>query len=514
MALANFFDKAALAASEVLQGFNHGSFSELLARQKVAVAFDATAAGSFEGLTTLDLSANLLARLYPSVALVPLQGGLDDVAARLAAICRAINPAIEITSSMTKASACIAVGDRRPRGRALMVFVGSDRWAVRVSAKRPVGLGVEKGNPFGAAAAACFGAANVFRSLFRNQLLRGGLDRGFTLSLLDYLPNAKAPANPALPSRLNIGAAHLVGLGAIGNGFVWTLARIEGLSGSLNAIDHERIDLTNLQRYLLATQADVDLPKVDVVARELAKSELSVDPHHGRWSDYLRNRTDWRFERVAVALDSAADRIAVQAALPKWTCNAWTQPGDLGVSRHAFLGDHACLACLYLPSGVVPNDDELVARAINMPESVREIRDFLHLNTPVGEGFVRRMATAMGVPPEPLLAFAEKPLRTFYAEAVCGGLLLKLGARGEKAATRAPLAFQSALAGVLLAAEFIADVASLKSPPPPTVTRINLLRPLGKYLTAAEAKRSSGPCICQDPDYISAYKSKYTANQA
>src|SRR4051812_14568321 len=116
MALANFFDKAALAASEVLRGFGHQAFADFLGRQKVALAFDASAADSFEGRATLELSANLLARLYPTIAITPLQRGLDKVAARLDAICRAINPDIEITSRTAGSSARLVVGSRVTRG--------------------------------------------------------------------------------------------------------------------------------------------------------------------------------------------------------------------------------------------------------------------------------------------------------------------------------------------------------------------------------------------------------------
>jgi hypothetical protein len=58
-----------------------------------------------------------------------------------------------------------------------------------------------------------------------------------------------------------------------------------------------------------------------------------------------------RFDRVLLAVDSAADRIAAQAALPRWIANAWTQPENIGVSRHSFLGEAPCVACLYMPQG-------------------------------------------------------------------------------------------------------------------------------------------------------------------
>jgi molybdopterin/thiamine biosynthesis adenylyltransferase len=509
MALANFFDKAALAAADVLQGYDHAAFRGSLTSHTVGLAFDAAAGASFEGRTTLDLAANLLARLYPRLAVVPLERGLGAAAAALRAGCRAINPGVEIARTLKGVSACLVVGDRAPDVAAPSVYVGSDGWVVRVSAESPVGSGAGTTNPFGAAAAACFGAANVFRVLFAGQLPHGGPDRRFTLSLIDFVPNAAAPQNPPLPAAVDVGEAQLVGLGAIGNGAVWALARVPSVRGSLDLVDHEAVELSNLQRYVLTTQRDRGEPKVEVAARALARTALTVRQHPDRWGDYLRTRGTGRLERVAVGLDSARDRIAVQAGLPRWVCNAWTQPGDLGVSRHEFLGTQACLACLYLPDGVVPNEDEVVARAINMPEAREEIRTLLFKNGTVGEAFVRRMATALGVAAGPLLPFAQKPLRAFYADAVCGGVLLKLGASGGAAAAQVPMAFQSALAGVLLAAELVANAAALKGSSPPGVTRINLLRPLGEFLTLPEAKRPGGRCLCQDPDYVSTYRAKY-----
>ncbi|MFB9268377.1 hypothetical protein ACFFWD_35565 [Bradyrhizobium erythrophlei] len=44
--------------------------------------------------------------------------------------------------------------------------------------------------------------------------------------------------------------------------------------------------------------------------------------HPQRWSDYVDGRRKRAFERVAVALDTAEDRIALQASLPKWSVNA------------------------------------------------------------------------------------------------------------------------------------------------------------------------------------------------
>ena len=85
----------------------------------------------------------------------------------------------------------------------------------------------------------------------------------------------------------------------------------------------------------------------------------------------------WNIERVLVAVDSAQARRAVQAALPRVLTNAWTQVGDLGISRHRFVVDQACACCMYLPEGGQPNEDEIIAGAIGLPGEVREVRKLL-----------------------------------------------------------------------------------------------------------------------------------------
>ena len=204
--------------------------------------------------------------------------------------------------------------------------------------------------------------------------------------------------------------------------------------------------------------------------------------------------------------DDCFDRIGVQGSLPARVLNAWTQRDDLGVSRHVdFLGT-ACLACLYLPSGEAPHESLLVAEAVGLPEP--EVRILLYSRTPVDQPILERIAEAMGIPVGPLLQFAGRPLQEFYSGAVCGGVLLRLGAHGGPSAD-VPLAFQSAMAGVMLAAEIVADSVGSRSVA--TTTRIDLLRPLASFLAFQEQKHFSGRCICQDEDFRSVYSVKYGA---
>ena len=82
------------------------------------------------------------------------------------------------------------------------------------------------------------------------------------------------------------------------------------------------------------------------------------------------------------------------------------------------------------------------------------------------------------------------------------------GAKAGRAVV--PMAFQSAMAGIMLAADLVKHaVGALHAPT--TSTRINLLRPLGRYLHDPKARDASGRCICSDPDFIEAYHRKYAA---
>lgn len=509
MALANFFDKAAVAAAQALQGIDYASLSASLESRVVGLAFDDHAVARPEGKLALELAINLFARLYPRLAIIPDGTQAEASVENLIAIAHSINPEIEIGTDTSATAAILAVGDTVVKATAPVVYMGSDGWVARISSLGPVKSG-DSLNPFGAAAAACFGAANIFRLLFDAHLPDGKIDESFSLSLLNYDPLSAEPYNPPL-KPIDLGESYVVGIGAVGNGALWALARTPELSGVLHVIDHETVELSNLQRYVLTTQKDIDRPKVLLAEEHFAGTSIDVRPHRQKWGEFLRNVPAWNFERIAVAVDNAEDRQAIQAALPKWVVNAWTQPGDLGVSRHGFIGDDACLTCLYFPDETGQHLDRIVASAMRIPEAYMEIRTLLYTNAPIGRGLLAQAADAMGVPLESLLQFEHEPIRVFYTRAICGGVVLRLGGSvgGNHQMAAVPLAFQSALAGVMLAAELVAHAGGLRDKAFPATTKIDLLRPLGSHLSLHIRKHLSGYCICQDADYVNAYSSKY-----
>jgi hypothetical protein len=509
MALANFFDKAALAASQVLRNFDRAAFQQQLEISPVLLAFDGAAVASPQGRATIDLSARLLGRLYPCVVVHALDPAAEAHVRSVQALLQAINPVIDLLAEQA-IRVTLVVGSTAldaAFGAMPTFYVGSSEWIALFSPTAPVGSG-NSGNPFGAGAAACLGAANVFRTVFAEALPNAPADADIQLSLVSYDTAVPLPSTvPAWPAVVPFSDTVLVGAGAIGNGALWALSQLPQARGTLEIVDHEPVDLSNLQRYALATQADVAVPKVYLAGELLTRTGLTPLPYQGTWGEYLGQRPDWHLARVAVAVDSVEARISIQASLPQRLLNAWTQSADLGISRHPDFLTTACLACLYTPKGERKSESVMVAESLNLPES--EVREMLYRSTVVDLALADRIAAANQAPVELLRPFVGKHLRAFYQETVCGGVLLTTGA-GQLNET--PMAFQSALAGIMLAAELVVEDLGLRAGELPATTRIDLLHPLGNHLNIPVQKRPGSRCICLDKHYQQAYRDKYSAN--
>lgn len=509
MGLAPFFDRARQSAAQVLRDFDPGAFETRLDEVTVTIAFDTQAATCLEGLAALDMTTRLLARLYPRLRVLPLDGDHAH-ADELITLVREINPNVEVVDLPVGEDIVVVAGvTESPTGR--VVYMGSDRWIARVGTGRPLGFAASN-NPFGAGAAACIAVANVFRVVFAGWLTRPDLDEDLAISLLNFATGDDA-ANGDLPAGMDIGLAQLVGVGAIGNAFVWAMSKVRCIAGHLHLIDHEQIELTNLQRYVLPMATDDGAVKVDLASAAMQGGGISATAFRGTWAEYVQDPTHRACDLVAVALDTARDRVQVQSSLPRRIVNSWTQAGDLGVSRHAFDGEDACLACLYLPDGVRRNEDEIVMEELGfLPEQKMQIRAMLHFGTPVSEPFARLVASQLGITVDALLPFVGLPLRAFRQKAICGNAIMR-AKDGGGADVEVPMAFQSALAGVMLAAEVVALGSGLRSAHVGVRTSIDLMRRLPGQINYPARKSTNGKarCICQDDDYLDVYRNKYCA---
>ena len=496
MALADYFFRDAVAISQILQGFQRDQFVERLQNVQVTVAFGEEAASSRDGRGILDLSVRLLARLYPRMAIVstsPSTWLVDE----LSALATEINPNIEVAGTGTP-DICLMVGTGAPTADAPTVYAGCNGWRARFGTKGPYSVS-DTGNPYGAGFAACLAAANVFRFLF--------LPEGETLLDGDAsFPSDASPYPSLVPTTLGAPLV-LAGVGAIGNGTAWALSRTP-IAGQIHLVDPEAIELSNLQRYVLCEREDEGISKVETVSKQFG-GPLEALPSQETWASFVESN-GYKWERVLVALDSAHDRRAVQGSLPRWIANAWTQVGDLGVSTHSFLGREACLACLYLPTEVSKSEDQIIAEGLRIPQFQNQIRVLLGSNRAVGREICDAVASAWSIPVEALATYAGRPIRELWVNGICGGGIIPLGNAGPAPRElQVPLAFQSTLAGVLLAAEAVRDVLNSGTGRKTLVRRIDVMRPLNNVSRRPARKAGTGNCICEDPDFLAAYRSKY-----
>ena len=496
MALADFFPRDTVAISQVLQGFQIGAFAKRLEGVRIAITFGEDAATGRDGRELLNLSVRLAARLYPSLVVATVPAG-ESFADELLALASSINPNIE-ASKTGSANVALSIGVDAPTVDAPTLYAGCDGWLARVGTKGPYRTS-DLCNPFGAGFAACLAAANLFRFLF--------LPNGETILDADISFPPEAASLPDLTASTLTDPLVLVGVGAVGNSACWALARTP-LNGHIHVVDPEVVELSNLQRYVLCERSDEGGVKVDVVGKECGGA-LQVLPHQETWAAFLQTN-GYKWERVLVALDSAHDRRAVQGSLPRWIANAWTQLGDLGVSTHSFSGQDACLACLYLPTQKSKNEDQIVAEGLKIPQMQDKVRFLLGSGRPTDKEICDAVAIAWGIPAETVEPYVGRSIRELWVEGVCGGGIVPLGEAGDAPRElQVPLAFQSALAGMLLAAETVRDVLSGGAQRGTVVRRLDVLRPLGDPSPQRALKAGTGRCICEDPDFVAAYRTKY-----
>lgn len=490
MSLAPYYDRTAIALSQVVAGFDADAFADELNKTSVGVSFSTDDLASPQGLACADLVVRLLARIYPKLALTGSPDQNSENIEALKELARSINPRIELVDS---ASIGIAIGAGSSWART--VHAGSTAWSGSVSTEDRLKVGSDD-VPFGAGVAACLAVSAVFRMLFL-------AESGPIVGALPVFEPGTEPDLSAAPFELDAMSA-LVGTGAIGQAALWALRR-SPVTGQMHCVDGETFDIGNLQRYVLTTVDDVDKSKANFAADFLNMGDtaerlrgIAVDKH---WPDAVDlHGSTWM--NVIVAVDSADARHEAQATLPNWIANGWTQAGDLGVSEHDFLGG-ACVSCLYLPLTGSKSEDEIIATALGVRERKDQVRDLLYRGSPAPAELLELIAARLGIDPQSMASFQGRALRELYVDGICGGALVKLGSAVDP--VHVPLAHQSALAGVLLAARLVRR-ASGYAPTATEVCRVDVRRNPPDVPFQNAGKDPRGICICQDPDYVAAYR--------
>ncbi len=487
MALAPFFERVYGALG------GHLSISRqslTLALAKVVVGIRCGPNPNENDIWIAELSTNLLARLYPKIA---ISGPDEKLVAELCKLALEINPKIGLVKSSPD-STTICIGSAIAEGA---IFPSASGWVARVNHISSQHDGPS--NPYSAGAAAALACADLFRRVF----LKSEAERDVSVSLLNY--DESTGANLKLADS-DIGNVLFVGVGAVGNAALWALSRDTQIQGRLWLVDGEEVTLSNLQRYALTTFADVGRSKVLLGQVALSETKLTIETMQSTLEQFVETQGAIDIPVTVISVDNVEGRRSAQAMLPRLVINGWTGDQALGTSWHIFSRDAACLACLYHPHGQGTSAVEQAAKALGLPHDRAAL--LWVSRQPLSSDDIKIVANSLGVKESVLKPWLNKSLGDIYTDVVCGAVPLDVTGVGK--VETVPLAHQSALAGILMAAELVKrtqpKLAAL-SQPEPLISWDDVLRP-PPLIWGKPRAREKG-CICGDPDYQSAYRKKW-----
>jgi hypothetical protein len=483
MALAPFFDRTYGAVGGHL-AVSRESLTGLL--NDVVVGIRCGDKLSQNDVWIAEFLTNLAARFYPRLAFT----GPDDIVGRLTRIAVWINPQIDIETN-SPGHTSIRIG---PGSDDSTMFPSAGGWVAQTA--HAAGERQGPANPYSSAASAALAAAEMFRRV----VCKGEAEPDSAVSLLDLSPDAGASyeLNPT-----DIDDLLFVGLGAVGNSALWTMARDHTLSGTISLVDGETLALSNVQRYVLAGTDDDGALKVALGERALMDSSIKSKPVASTLAGFIASKAaDLKVPLLAVSVDNVAGRRAAQALLPKILVNGWTGDQALGASWHVFSRDAACVACLYHPQGKGLSATEQAAKAFGL--SPMRVAELWVSGQPLSSDDMNTVARALGVKLETLDPWRQKSIDKLYTDIGCGAVPLDVTGLGK--IETVPLAHQSALAGVLMAAELVKrcnpELASV-SQQEPLVSWDNILK--GPQKIRAKFRPREAGCICGDKDYQNVY---------
>ncbi len=516
MGLPRFFDRVADSALPVMNGVRRDDFAEKVAA--TAVTLEAPAESDDPNLPLgFLLAVNLCARVYPTIGLVGPSALTDNAAEMI----RWVNPRCDLKADIEPSPRL----SFRKQPESPGVFVTASGWNSVIDnlpreqepAQIPASL-----------AAGALGASELFRTAF-GPLLGARARAKPTAGGFNLVTLAKWSSNlQGLEDDLELGDFHLVGAGAVGEGAAEVLRRVS-VRGHITVVDDEHVTEANLQRYVLAGDRDEGKLKTTVIDRALEGRQLTVNSVSAKWGTHPAAHPN-AVKTVLVAVDSAVTRIAIQAALPSRIYNAFTGRVDLGWSRHEHFGVDPCLACLYWPDTPRSNRHEEIASSLGqnplrvlgylasgqpVGTPLRQVGDVPGLEKPLdwqmwlNTSLLADIGSANGFQAAELERWADKSIDYLYREGVCGGALILSQIDGNTRVMEVPLAHQSALAGIMLATEFL--IASsphlISQRPEPTEARYDVLGEPNQIM--ARPRSRSPRCICEDSDYVERYADRW-----
>lgn len=464
-----------------------GALAQQLGQYRIGV-YCAANSDTAAGRVLAEALAEVLGRLWPNLDVAgPLEATFLQVAQEAAA-------SGELAGRIVAAwappyAAVVSIGGVPPSGSGPYVQVGADDWTATVGEHAACGASA---NPVGPTAAAALAGAEVFKLVFADRLRDFGVmsvgELTWNLSTMDgALP-------PVVVGPLRFEEAYLFGLGAVTHGVVWLLERWpERVDGALRAVDHDKADSSNGQRYVGLRQQHWGRPKAEVTEERLRTRhpDLHCEAHIADLNSYFARAGTMPEIGLAIAgLDSEETRRHVALKLPRRAVNMWTARHHLGAARfgNGTTDEWPCLFCAY-PEALTEGRAEfaVVASMTGIPAArVRELLD--------GDGVLNTidatpLAHRLGCAPETV---AGQPIRTVLQQlCATGRVAIQAGAKEVDV----PFAFSSLLAGLLGFVEVVRELQNVRSAPYRWAYNV-MKRPAPGQLQAASPR---GTCfVCGD----------------
>lgn len=211
-------------------------------------------------------------------------------------------------------------------------------------------------NPIGAALAASLGATEVYFQFNQQNLIGRQSQIPLWISARHCtVTNSEDDARNwnddiPLPGAIDIGRWLVVGAGALGGNALAILRTArESLKGSIDIVDPDVVELSNLNRLVDSLAAHVqELKKVNLATLGFRDSKVQVRSHDVSY-EYLRKSNKLiveDFDLVMTGVDQMATRAFVQSDWPRFTVDGGTRGYTWRVSTVANRGGTACLGCL------------------------------------------------------------------------------------------------------------------------------------------------------------------------
>lgn len=203
----------------------------------------------------------------------------------------------------------------------------------------------EEENIIGPAFAACLGVADAFKVASGQP--DGTRVRSLGLSLWDLSLRPSSDRIP-LPKTIDLGNVLLIGAGSVGSAIVYLL-RMLPITGRITVIDHDLVEIENLNRSPLFGINDDAEHKVAVCQRYLA-NHVSIDPFPVKYDEFIdqKGRKPGAIDLILPEANEYGARSYIENNYPPLqiygtTTTSW----GINYHRHLPLKDEDCSLCRF-----------------------------------------------------------------------------------------------------------------------------------------------------------------------